>query len=101
MNRKQIVERIQAEKTKLKELRVKSIGLFGSYRREEQTDRSDLDILIDFAPEQENFDNFMATYDLLESAFSTVKVELVTKNGLSEFIGPYILKEVEYVEICN
>ncbi len=99
MDRQQIVERIRANKIKLKEFGVNSIGLFGSYARNEQTDHSDLDLLIDFEPEKENFDNLMRTYDLMESVFRDVKVEIVTKNGLSEFIGPYILKEAEYVEI--
>ena len=36
---------------------------------------------------------------LLDELFLNKKVELVTKNGLSKYIGPYILKEVENVEI--
>ena len=34
---------------------------------------------------------------LLEAIFEGEKVEVVTKNGLSPYIGPKILKEVEYV----
>lgn len=83
MDRQQIFERIRASKNELKELGVKSIGLFGSYVRNEQTDKSDIDLLIDFEPEKENFDNFMSIYDLLESVFQNIKVEIITKNGLS------------------
>ena len=36
---------------------------------------------------------------LIEDLFKDIKVDIVTKNGLSEFIGPYILKETQYVEI--
>jgi uncharacterized protein len=39
----------------------------------------------------------MAVYDLLEQIFKNEKIELVTKNGLSPYIGPQILEEVQYV----
>ena len=71
--------------------------MFGSYLRNEQTPQSDIDVLIDFEPEQETFDNFMAVYDKLEELFQNEVVEVVTRNGLSPYIGPMILKEVEYV----
>ena len=56
-----------------------------------------IDILIDFEPEKENFDNYMAAYDLFEKIFKNEKIEVVTKNGLSPDIGPKILNEVQYV----
>ncbi|MBW8352048.1 nucleotidyltransferase domain-containing protein, partial [Bacillus sp. IITD106] len=36
---------------------VKRIGLFGSYSRDEQTNESDIDILVDFKEEFVTFDN--------------------------------------------
>jgi predicted nucleotidyltransferase len=57
--------------------------LFGSYSRNEQSSESDIDLLIDFEPEKENFDNFMAAYDLFEKIFKNEKIEVVTKNGLT------------------
>jgi len=75
---------------------VNRIGLFGSYVRNEQTRRSDIDILVDFFPEKENYDNYMALYDYLENLFKK-KIEIVTLNGLSPYIGPQILEEVIYV----
>ena len=76
---------------------VSNVGLFGSYSRGEQSKRSDIDLLIDFEPDKENFDNYMAVYDLCENLFKNEKVEIVTKNGLSKHIGPKILNEVLYV----
>lgn len=73
------------------------IGLFGSYAREEQKEDSDIDIFISFKEGHETFNNFMDLSYLLEEIFEGVKVEIVTKNGLSPYIGPKILKEVEYV----
>ena len=84
-------------KSDLSELGVQEIGLFGSYVRDEQTEKSDIDILINFGPDKESFDNYMAVYDILENLFTNLRVEIVTKNGLSPYIGPKILEEVQYV----
>ncbi|HUX54805.1 MAG TPA: nucleotidyltransferase family protein [Williamwhitmania sp.] len=92
-----ILSSIKKYKPELSRLGVQSIGLFGSYLRGEQSSKSDIDILIEFKPGMENFDNYMAAYDILEEIFKNEKVEIVTKNGLSPYIGPKILNEVEYV----
>lgn len=92
-----ILQTLKTNKSKLSKLGIRNIGLFGSYVRNEQSSESDIDLLVDFEPEKENFDNFMAAYDLFEKIFKNEKVEVVTKNGLSPYIGPKILNEVQYV----
>lgn len=92
-----ILKTLESNKLKLSKLGIRNVGLFGSYIRNEQSSESDIDLLIDFDPEKENFDNFMAVYDLFEEIFKNQKVEVVTKNGLSPYIGPKILNEVQYV----
>jgi len=91
-----ILSEIKQQKRELHNLGIVKIGLFGSYVREEQSEKSDIDILIEFEPEKENFDNYMSVYDILENMFRNEKIEIVTKNGLSPYIGPQILKEVIY-----
>lgn len=39
----------------------------------------------------------MAVYDIFEHLFKNTKIEVVTKNGLSQYIGPKILNNVLYV----
>jgi predicted nucleotidyltransferase len=95
--RNDILRTIKAHKAELESYGICNVGLFGSYARDEQTPASDIDLLIDFETDMENFDNYMAAYDLLEQLFSNERVEVVTKNGLSPYIGPKILKEVQYV----
>ena len=92
-----ILATLKNNKTKFSKLGIRNIGLFGSYLRGEQSKSSDIDLLIDFEPEKENFDNFMAVYDLFERLFKNEKIEVVTVNGLSPYIGPKILNEVQYV----
>lgn len=92
-----IITTIRTNKPKLFKFGIRDIGIFGSYARGEQMKTSDIDILIDFEPDKENYDNFMAVYDMIERLFSDQRVEIVTKNGLSPYIGPKILNEVIYV----
>jgi uncharacterized protein len=92
-----ILKALRSRKQEFTELGIKNVGLFGSYTRNEQVANSDIDVLIDFDPEAENFDNFMAVYDIIQQLFNGEKIEVVTVNGLSPYIGPSILKEVQYV----
>ena len=92
-----ILSTIQAHKSDFNEYGISAIGLFGSYARGEQTEKSDIDLLIEFIPEQENFDNYMAICDYFALLFNNEKVDIITRNGLSPYIGPKILREVIYV----
>ncbi len=91
-----IVHRILGAQQQLALLGVRCIGLFGSFVRSEQTDSSDIDLLVEFLPEKHSFDNFMDAAFLLEDLLGR-KVEIVTPEALSPHIGPHILKEVECV----
>lgn len=96
-SREYIIATLKTHKSEFLKFGIQDIGLFGSYARDEQESSSDIDILVDFDPDKENFDNYMAAYDYFESLFENEKIEIVTKNGLSPHIGPKILKEVQYV----
>jgi len=99
LTKKDIFTTIQLHKDDIKQFGIKEIGLFGSYVRDEQTEKSDIDLLVEFYREKKNFKNFMGFCFYMDDLFNSKKIEVVTKKSLSEYIGPYILKEVEYVEI--
>jgi uncharacterized protein len=80
----------------IKALGVKRLGLFGSFVRDEPHETSDVDLLVEFEAGQKTFDHFMALSFLLEEWLQR-RIELVTPEALSPYIGPYILREVEYV----
>ena len=98
-SKEQIKKIIRQKGIQIRGYGVSKIGVFGSYSRGEQKEESDIDILIDFNPGAETFDNYMNLCDLLEEIFGDSEIDIVTYNGLSPIIGPKILKEVEYVEI--
>ncbi len=89
---------ISENSTIIKSFGVKGIGLFGSFLKGTATENSDVDLLVDFIPEEKNFDNFMDLSFFLETLLER-KVELVTRQSLSKYIGPHILKEVQNVSL--
>ena len=97
MKKQTILKKLSALKTNLMQYGVSQLGLFGSSVRNEQTSSSDIDILIDFHPEKETFQNYMAVCEMLENLFKRQKLDIVTVKGLSPYIGQQILNEVEYV----
>ena len=93
---KNIILKILADHHRqLEDYGVKRIGLFGSYLRNEQNQNSDIDLLVDINKDQKTFRNFMKLCYFLEELFNS-KVELVTLQSLSPYIGPHILNTVEY-----
>lgn len=97
--REDIFKILDENRTRLRAFGVKRLGLFGSFVRGQQRADSDVDMLVEFEPGQKTFDHFMGLSFLLEDLLGR-SVELVTPEALSPHIGPYILKEVEYVSVA-
>ncbi len=74
------------------------IGLFGSFLHDRADAESDVDLLVEFEPEQKSFENFSNLAFFLEECFGR-GIEMVTPEGLSPYIGPHILREAEDVPI--
>jgi predicted nucleotidyltransferase len=88
-----IITAIKNSKPDLREqYSVKTIGIFGSYIRGEQTKGSDLDILVEFEKPVSLF-RFMDLEEHLEKMLGK-KVDLVSKKALKPRIGKHILQEV-------
>ena len=73
------------------------IGLFGSYARGDQNFESDIDLLVEFAPGEATFRNFMELVYFFEDLFGR-NVDLVTDQGLSKYIRQTVEKEVIWCE---
>ena len=80
----------------MRALGVRRLALFGSFARDEGRAESDVDLLVEFAAGEKTFDHFVALASLLEDALQR-RVELVTPEALSPYIGPRILAEAEDV----
>lgn len=98
LNKESLIALLKQNKNKLEEFGVEEIGLFGSFATGNETDTSDLDILVNLKKSKKTFRNFLSLNYFLEKLFG-IKVDLVSKQSLSPFIGPYIIKSTIYVPL--
>ena len=94
-----ILDLLDHNRFQLRALGVKRIGLFGSFVRGEQRPDSDIDLLVEFEAGRKTFDTFMELSFFLEEVLQR-RIELVTVESLSPYLGPHILKEVEYAALA-
>jgi hypothetical protein len=91
----EIIKIINEHRQELDEkFNVKSIAIFGSYARKEQTPQSDIDIIVEFK-EPVGF-LFFHLADYLEEILK-IKVDLLTFDGIKPNRKKYILKDLIYV----
>lgn len=89
-----------SNENELKDIGVSRIGIFGSVARGEDSEDSDIDILVQFSPECRKYKNFNRLCDLLDEVFGE-QYDLVTVEGLSPYLGVKILEEVVYVALAS
>lgn len=90
MSREDILRILAGHRDDLVRLGVRELSLFGSYARGEATTDSDVDLLVEF--EQNTFDGYMATKELLEALLEK-KVDLVLKSAVKHRLRDSILSE--------
>jgi len=96
MNKSTIKSLLIENKKLLKDFGVRKIGLFGSYLHQTETDDSDIDLLVD-ADDNMSLLRFSDLQIKLSEIFSH-KIDLVSVNGISKYIKPVVMREVEFVE---
>lgn len=96
LTREEAVRRLVASEPEIRALGVERLAMFGSVLRGEARPDSDVDLRVQLSPGAKTFDHFLALSDLLEARLGR-RVELVTTEALSPFIGPRILAEAQDV----
>lgn len=92
MSRAQIIEILEQQGRKLKEqFGIKRLSLFGSAARDEMSESSDIDMLVEFE-EAPTFDGYMDLKFVLEDLFNA-PVDLVTQEAIKPRMRPYIEKD--------
>jgi len=92
------IQVVHQHRQQLKSTGISKLGLFGSFAKNEANDTSDVDVLVEFHTGLKTYDNLFALHELLQNITGR-KVDIVTPKSLSPFIGPHIMKSVEYVNI--
>jgi len=95
-----VLRKLSTNAQRLRQFGVKRIGLFGSVATGRSSPKSDIDLLIEFKPGMETFRNLIGLHAFLKRLLGG-KIDLVTKGGLSPYLAPHILQEVQYLEGFN
>ena len=90
LNKQKILQLLSEQREEIRKYSVKSLGLFGSAIREEMSDESDVDILVEL--KDETFDNYMDLKFYLENLFHR-EVDLVPKDCVKPRLKQYIFAE--------
>ena len=95
--KEEILEILRKHKDYLrKKFGVREIGLFGSFAKGNQTEDSDIDILIEVERGRMSLISYMKLKFFLEDLLGR-KVDLVTKKSLKPELKENVLKDIIYV----
>lgn len=92
LTREDAQERLIASEAEIRAFGVQRLALFGSVLHGRARPDSDVDLLVQFRPGTKTFANLLGLADLLEERLGR-RVEIVTTEALSPYLGPRILAE--------
>ncbi len=89
---------LSKEKPQLeRQFRVSKIGLFGSYARGEETEESDIDIILEFLPHTENLSEIkLSLKELIKKEFGK-NVDICREKYLKPYYRTQVLKSAIFV----
>ena len=90
MSKQEILNALGANEAQIKSFGVRTLSLFGSSARAEDTSESDLDFVVEF--EKKSFDSYMDLKLFLEELFDR-PVDLVLADGIKPRLRATILRE--------
>jgi hypothetical protein len=92
LTKEEIFGALRKHRDILLKYKVKEIGLFGSFVRGEQGEKSDIDFFADF--EEPSIENFMGLSFFLENLFG-IKVEILTPAGVESIRINHVKEEIK------
>lgn len=92
MIKDKVISLLQEHQSDIRAFRIQKIGIFGSVARNQETQQSDIDILIQFDGPA-SYDSYIELKFYLEGLLGR-KVDLVTEDSLRKEIRPYVEKDL-------
>lgn len=88
MTKTEIIQTLTSNKQKLHdEFGLKRIGLFGSYAKDLQTEKSDIDLVFEMEEGKKlDFSKIIQLNTFFETTFSNTKIDLVNIKNMNPFI---------------
>jgi hypothetical protein len=97
MDAAMVHDRLRQHLSQFYALGVARLAVFGSIAHQQNTEASDLDILVRFHAGKKTFDNYMDVKFLLEELFPGVDIDLVLESSLKPAIRDRVLAEARDV----
>jgi hypothetical protein len=94
-SRDEVLKILEVNREALRAQGVRSLGLFGSVARGDDTATSDLDFVVQF--DRKSFDNYMEVKAFLENLFGC-RVDLVIESAIKPRLRTTILQEAVHAE---
>lgn len=95
--REHVLRELYKVRATLQLYRVRRIGVFGSVARNSARADSDIDIIVDFACEDETIANFFGLQDFLRDHFQR-KVDVISESGLKPFSCDLVMRDTVILE---
>ena len=95
MTRDEILRKLEENRETILGFGVRRLGIFGSYARNEQTEASDMDFLVEF--DDATLHDYLDLKDFLERLFHC-SVDLVFADTVKPRLRPIIFNEVIYAQ---
>lgn len=95
----ELIHALRSDSAGIRAYGVVRLGLFGSFARDTAGPDSDVDLMVEFAPDRKTLKSLVGLSRHLEALLGR-KVELLTPAALNPFIGKHIAQEVEYVALA-
>ena len=92
MTRQDVLDKLEANRSELRQMGVKSLSLFGSLARDEAVDDSDVDLLVEFDRPIGLF-QFIRVQQHLQEVLGVDRVDLVMLDALHEELRHNILRD--------
>ena len=92
MTRQEVLDKLEANRSELRQMGVKSLSLFGSLARDEAVDDSDVDLLVEFDRPIGLF-QFIRVQQHLQEILGVNRVDLVMLDALHEELRDDILRD--------
>jgi len=73
---------------------VRRIGVFGSFAKGTESEKSDIDFYVEFELSELDLDKYLRLIEYLEKLFNK-KIDLVTKDGVESIRIPHIREEIK------
>ena len=94
MNKEEILKKLRENRGKVKKFGVKRIGIFGSFVKDKATEKSDIDVVVEFDLKDLTFDKYLAFEEFLRDLFSK-EVDIITKDGLESIRIEHIREDIK------